>query len=203
MESTLLKRVFSGLSVILHPVFLFMYIFFFLLYKTDVFWGYFQAFNIKLITGYLFVNTILIPILITYLVNKDFQLNNKALRTVPLFVFIVVYVITFFLLTRILAPAILLRYVAAVILLGILLLVLNSFMKVSLHSAGWGLTLAFFLYLFFKNNDQSVYFYAIIGCLMLAGLAGTARLYLKAHNPTEIFTGYLTGILSMIVILFV
>ena len=36
-------------------------------------------------------------------------------------------------------------------------------------------------------------------CILLVGLVGTARLYLKEHKPQEIYSGYILGILGMMI----
>jgi membrane-associated phospholipid phosphatase len=37
--------------------------------------------------------------------------------------------------------------------------------------------------------------------LLLAGLTGTSRLYLKAHTPAQVYAGYFIGILTQFIAL--
>lgn len=42
--------------------------------------------------------------------------------------------------------------------------------------------------------------YHIIFIILVAGITGTSRLILKAHNPIEIYTGFLLGSIGMTLI---
>lgn len=90
-------------------------------------------------------------------------------------------------------------------------LLFNIFTKVSLHAialGGFGMGMAFILFYFSQNDiiltlmhhhiilDQRVVLFFVI---FIAGLVGTARLYLGAHKPEDVYGGYLVGILSQIV----
>ena len=43
----------------------------------------------------------------------------------------------------------------------------------------------------------------ILVLILLSGLLGSARLYLKAHNSKELLVGFLIGILSQFAIFFI
>ena len=92
-------------------------------------------------------------------------------------------------------------------------LTINSFTKISLHSiaAGGFLTGMFFivfnwsygyvdiplpfLSMEWRWSDRMV----MIIVFLLSGAIGTARLYLKAHKPDEIYGGYIVGILAQMI----
>jgi membrane-associated phospholipid phosphatase len=90
-------------------------------------------------------------------------------------------------------------------------LMLNSFTKISLHTiAAGGLVsgLLFIKYLysyetFFVNlpfgSFQVSTTFVIIIAMIIAGLVGTSRLMLKAHDEFDVYGGYIVGIFSMIV----
>lgn len=68
---------------------------------------------------------------------------------------------------------------------------INIFSKISLHAVGAGSLLGLALTIIrFSTFDLR---YVLIGCIILAGLIGTARLILDKHTPREIFTGYFVG----------
>ena len=89
-------------------------------------------------------------------------------------------------------------------------LMLNSFTKISLHTiAAGGLVsgLLFIKYLysyetFFVNlpfgSFQVSTTFVIIIAMIIAGLVGTSRLMLKAHDEFDVYGGYIVGIFSMI-----
>lgn len=89
--------------------------------------------------------------------------------------------------------------------------VLNTMTKISLHTVGMGgLLMGFilirynFTYELFVMNifgqdyqiQTNVLLYLII---LAAGAVGTARLYLKAHKPDQVYGGYFIGIVSMLI----
>ena len=52
-----------------------------------------------------------------------------------------------------------------------------------------------FLHIEYRLSDRLVIMIAV----MLAGIVGTSRLYLKAHKPDEVYGGYTVGILSQMI----
>ena len=87
---------------------------------------------------------------------------------------------------------------------------INLFMKVSLHATGMGglltmsaLTMLYAGYDTFSlpaalGGGQFATYGLVMAIVVLCGLVGTARLYLQAHTPEELTTGYLVGICTQI-----
>jgi hypothetical protein len=72
--------------------------------------------------------------------------------------------------------------------------VVNQFFKLSFHAFGWGGLLAMVWFLGkMANTDLTL---VLILVLLLSGWVGSARLYVKAHQPKEVYLGFLLGILS-------
>jgi len=70
-------------------------------------------------------------------------------------------------------------------------LLMNIFMKVSLHALGAGNLLGIILPIIRTSPyDLRIVFVALI---LVAGIIGASRLVLKAHTEREIFTGYFLG----------
>ncbi len=93
---------------------------------------------------------------------------------------------------------------------------LNAFTKVSTHAVGMGGLLTLMLLAmgtwrldFFTlqlGQMSPVYLHVnvlLMGMILLAGLVGTARLYLGAHTPSELWPGYLIGIFGQLVAYYV
>ena len=70
-------------------------------------------------------------------------------------------------------------------------LCINIFMKISLHTMGAGNLLG----IIFPLISISTYDlrFVLVTLILVAGIIGAARLILNAHNPREVFTGYLIG----------
>jgi membrane-associated phospholipid phosphatase len=96
------------------------------------------------------------------------------------------------------------------IVLGLCFLI-NLFSKISLHAAGAGgmIVIAALIWQFFAPYGFAIGSWimdsSIIVALILifAGLTGSARLYLKAHNPSEIMGGYFIGIAGQLIAFFI
>ena len=72
-----------------------------------------------------------------------------------------------------------------------LALIMNIFMKVSLHTLGAGNLLGIILPLI-RISTYDLRF-VFVGLILLAGIIGASRLILKAHTEREVFTGYFLG----------
>jgi len=89
---------------------------------------------------------------------------------------------------------------------------INNFVKISLHAIGIaGFTTALWLLLTYLQKPYidmdlgilGVYrvsaIFTLVGSVLLCGLVGTSRLYLKAHRPQEVYGGYLIGYVAQII----
>jgi len=89
--------------------------------------------------------------------------------------------------------------------------IINIFSKISMHTTGMGgligmvlLCLLYFQYpnfwLHLPGMDmmQLDSRYLLMAIILIAGLVGSTRLYLKAHNTTDVFGGYFVGLLGQV-----
>jgi hypothetical protein len=68
----------------------------------------------------------------------------------------------------------------------------NLFHKLSIHMTGMGGLLMALILSSFSSVKPILPFILLV--MLLCGLVGSARLYLNAHTPKEIFTGLIAGI---------
>jgi hypothetical protein len=87
----------------------------------------------------------------------------------------------------------------ATILLFAALIITVSYTKISLHTMGMGALLAIAM------ASASIAMFdvtnVIMGVIFLAGLSGTARLLLNAHNYRQVYWGYMIGFLCQSLVL--
>lgn len=76
-------------------------------------------------------------------------------------------------------------------------LVANNFIKISMHTTGWGGVIGYFVVLMAGLGLNVAIPLAVI--FVLAGIAATSRLVLSAHTTWEIYIGLFTGILAQLV----
>lgn len=78
---------------------------------------------------------------------------------------------------------------------------INLFSKISIHAVAMGGLLGLvFLGLFIA--DFSNFFFLAQLLILVIGIVGTARLILNAHEPTDIYGGYLIGFLAQLIALY-
>jgi hypothetical protein len=189
------------LSIILHPVFVFSYLLIGLVFLTPEF-VYFR-FNQHLLIAiaYIFINSVVIPVGLLLLVERNIWLPGKTGRTSSLIIMAVAYSFMFYFLYKFHFPGIFLHYVAGCIAGFVLLIFINSAFKISFHTTAVGSAIALLFMLFLAYPPDL--FWLLFGSLILAGISGSARLYLKAHTPMEIYTGYGFGFLTILIALLV
>lgn len=91
---------------------------------------------------------------------------------------------------------------------------INIFDKISAHTVGIGGILGFLMLFLFQQGNASLLFQSFnaniylipmslvfLIALLIAGLTGTSRLYLKAHTSAQVYAGYFIGILTQFIAL--
>lgn len=86
---------------------------------------------------------------------------------------------------------------------------INNFIKISLHTIGMGSVISLFLILKYKLEYSGLSFkispastvelsmdFLLIIVILLAGVVGTSRLFLKAHTVKELYLGYIVGFIT-------
>jgi hypothetical protein len=151
------------------------------------------------------VFTLLIPlagvlILLKFNAVNSLEMSVRNERTLPLIISSTSFMVLLFSLKSTGIPPVFLYilYSATFALLAGLLI--NLFYKISLHTLGWGAIAAAFTGVSLKLGVPLLAF--IIVAVLLSGLAGYARLKQNAHNPAQVYLGYVAGISVIILISF-
>ncbi len=77
--------------------------------------------------------------------------------------------------------------------------VINLFSKISMHTVGMGGFLAMVIIIMARSYAGNEY--VLVLAILIAGLSGTSRMLLAAHEPADIYGGYLIGFLAQFVAL--
>jgi hypothetical protein len=194
-------KIATFLSVLFHPLFLFFYLILYLVYFTDFFLLYRYSPNLWMLLSYVFLNTVVIPIILIFFYSRDLLMRNKEKRTIPYLIMIVVYSFMLFFFFKFYISALILRFLIALILGLTILTIINVYFKLSLHTFTMGCLIAFFIRIYFLQSGM--FFYPLIVVLILAGIIGSARLALEVHTKEEILSGYAIGILPTLLVLFI
>ncbi len=149
------------------------------------------------------VFTLVIPvtgvlILLKFNALNSIEMNQRNERTIPLLIASTSFMVLLYSLKSSGIPPLFLYvlYSATFALLAGLLI--NLVYKISLHTLGWGAMAATFTGISIRMGIPLMIF--IIFSIVLSGLAGYARLKQNAHNQTQVYLGYVTGVLVVVLI---
>ena len=161
--------------------------------------------RISMIVVFLFTCIFPLGMIIMLYLSKmiqDLELSAKHERVLPIALTIILLLFTFFVIRGI--PQLEKGHTAFLLspAMGMLLiLIVNRYMKPSVHMLGLGGVLGMMLIImvFFRAQLQLLFVLVILA----AGLTGSARLILKLHTPKELLVGFLMGFLTTGVIMII
>ena len=154
--------------------------------------------QMQLLIALIFITTFVIPMLSMSTLKltgtiSSFLLEKRKERLMPFFFTVFFYGITVYMFTyRIgqIDTITLLLGTITIIILVVALLTIK--IKVSAHSAGMGGGIGFLWALKLTYPDM-ILLWPLLGAILITGCVMTARMYLNAHKPIEIYLGGAIG----------
>lgn len=152
------------------------------------------------------VNNILVPIsLLPFLMHMNFisewNLGNKEERKVPMIIATILYATTSYIVFRFPIPYFLKSFIYSAFLLSLIVTIVNFRYKISLHAVGTGALMGVILYLAYRMYSPVVW-YIVLGSVV-TGLVLSSRLQLNAHNPRQVWSGFITGFAGLTIFLYI
>jgi len=213
----MLKPIAQFISLIFHPVFLFVYIVVLLLLINPYMFGFSNIVEANELLMIVTLTVIPIPIIVVLMqkglgLSESIYLRNKQERIGPYLVSALLYLSLYLQLAKTnSANAFQVATMGAVIALFGAFFV-NNFFKISLHAIGAGalismlvLTVMFYSQNTFVLRIGDMYFgeFNTITVLYLSvaisGAICTARLILNQHNNKEIYSGFILGFFAQLI----
>lgn len=200
-----MKKFFLILSYILHPLiipFLIVYIYL----NSGTYISFLYDISAKRsIYLFIFLNTIVLPVLFLLLLKKfkfiaDIYLRKRKERFLPYFFIFIFYSFTIYIFKKISFPFIFFKLFGGILAILFLVTIINLKWKISIHTAAWGGAIAALFYFHLKFSVDL--FFPLILFIFCAGLISTARLYLKEHSNLEIYAGIILGFLTQFVFMY-
>ena len=195
-----LKIVANILSIILHPL-LMPTIGLFLIFSSKTYLSYMPIHEQKILYLIVFINTFVFPVsIIPFFIYqksiKNFKLNDRKERIIPLSIISIFYFFTYIILHKLIAPTIIQNFMLGSSISTLLAFLINLRWKISAHMIGIGGIVGLVLSLSIKLSVdlQSI----IIILVLFSGIIGSARLYLNEHKPSQIYCGFLVGLLTVL-----
>ena len=203
-------------SVVFHPLFVLMYITLVLLWSNPFAFGWRHVAEADMLLIILGMTTITLPALAILMMKllgwvQSFELETRQERIGPYIVTGIMYLSLYLHLVRAGTFPVSIRIAVLGTLIGLwTCFVLNNFIKVSVHALGMGglvamvgLTRTTFggseaqIAIGGGNNLVLPLDFLFYASVIIAGLTCTSRLILKAHQPREVYLGFLTGVASI------
>ncbi|MGA2822336.1 MAG: hypothetical protein ABSE72_02305 [Bacteroidales bacterium] len=190
------ERIAKMFTLVFHPLFIPFYMLLILL-NVNTFFAMMIPVKAKLLlSGLVFLTTILLPLLIVFLLYrlkmvKSFNLESREERIYPLLAVAVFYYITYYLLKSFPISFIFSYYMLGSTFLTILAMIISFYRKISLHMIGIGGMLGLLMGLSLNLNLDLTWF--VVGAIILGGFLGFARIQSNSHKPSEIYSGFLVG----------
>jgi hypothetical protein len=189
------------ISVVFHPLLMLVYGLA-IIFSAPTLFGYLPVEVKKLLFLIVLVNNVFLPLsLLPFFMHRNlissWTINDRKERTIPLILTTVLYGTTSFIIFRYQIPFFLKSYIFSAFFLSLAVTVINLWWKISLHSVAAGALLGIVLLLSFRMHT------ALVGYLILVTITGgsvlSSRLRLNYHNPPQVWLGFLTGFLGLIV----
>lgn len=154
------------------------------------------------IIGGTFVSTALMPGAFIYMLIRngaagDMELSDRKERALPYLIFIASIVACVFFLYKMLMPFWLLAMLIGVCVALLVALCVNFAWKISAHAIGVGGLLGGIMGVARLHMINP--YWAFIVVLVIAGLLGTSRIFLKRHTPMQVYAGFCLGFICTFV----
>jgi hypothetical protein len=186
------------ISIVFHPTFQATFLTFILYSSVPELFRPFDDSSFPRLLLFVAVLTCLFPLMLILGLRalgtiSSLNMPTRQERLMPFFFISLFYGLTVYFFSQRLAmnDMIVVMLIAVTILIFLIFLITIKF-KISVHAAAsWGV----FGCLLSLNTQlpDSPLLYPIIGSVLLAGLVSSARLYLNAHTPKEVYYGLLLG----------
>ncbi len=190
-------------SVVLHPLII-PTLGIIILFRLNTYIGFAVAEQVKrFILIMVFVNTAVAPALATVLLKrsgviKNVLLDERGERLFPLLMSALFYILTYYLLKQITLPSLIYYFVIGATLLVLICLIITFRWKISIHMMSMGGMTGFLIAAsMLLRTDITV---LIMLAILLSGFLGASRIRLNAHTPSQVYTGYVLGLVVMLVL---
>jgi nitrate reductase NapE component len=194
-------RIFGNFfSYLFHPVFVPLYIIFFLLYIHPSAFSGFSEQEKKQTVLIILLNLVLFPLITVLLLKAVGFIDSLYLRTQKdrIIPYIASGIFFFWGYTVFKEqpqyPPVLTAFILGIFLASSAALLANIYFKVSMHAIGMGGWLGFFLLLFYRNSMLMTW--PLCLALLITGLVCSSRLLLRSHEQKDIYGGLLIGMVT-------
>lgn len=176
-----------------------------IIFFTNNYISTFTSPQVKLIIlGITFVFTFLLPVINVFILYKAGRIKSLALedsteRALPYASTLLYYGALFYLFYNAQFPNIFKILILGAALCILITLLINFKWKISAHMIGIGGTVGATLGVIYRLQQDMVLVLAL--AIFVAGAVGFARLKLNAHNPSQVYSGFLLGFAAEVLLM--
>ena len=191
-------------SVIFYPLLIPLYGLIIIFTAPTVFW-YYIPLKAKLLLFVIFLfDNLLVPMLLMPFFRyrnliSSWTLSGKNERTLPLMTVSLWYAITSYILFRLEIPVFFKAYAYSLTMVSIIVLASARWMKMSAYSAASAVVVAMILSLSIRMSVSLPLYLGLSA--ILSGVIMSSRLRLNAHNPGEVYSGFIAGFATTCIIM--
>ena len=147
--------------------------------------------------------TFFLPLLISLLLLKtkqiaSLEMSTKEERKIPYLAASIFYFSESYLLIKLEIPALIQAMILGATVLVVSVLIINLFWKISSHMVGIGGLCGMMIAV--SSRLQINMHFVFIALFLIAGLVAFSRLKLNAHNPAQVYLGFLLGVAVQIIL---
>jgi len=214
-----MTKVARAFSVLLHPLFLTSYMLLLMISTNPYLFGFTTPLSKGLVLISVITISMMFPLLAIVLMKmlgfiEKLEMEDKKERIGPLIASGLFYMWLYINIRKNdFIPDVFSAFVLGTTMAMFVALIITNFSKISLHTIGAGGFLMAILLVFFHLSSGNLNLVFNVGdtnitiserliimiTVLLAGVIGSSRLKLGAHQPDEIFGGYIVGILCQII----
>lgn len=204
MDTLTLRKFAAGLSWVLHPFLLPLYLMALLLTATA--FAYYPAGVKFYLLWVVALYTTVIPVLSLGVLRSlgrisDFRVDDRRERTLPLLLGAVCYVLCALTIARVPSAIFVRKFMFAAACCEVMCLLVSLRWKISLHLTGMGALVALLVVMNVVGAGRMLVPLAV--ALLCAGALASARLYLGCHNGAQVAAGFFGGFaVAMLAVLF-
>ncbi len=187
------------ISFIFNPLFIPLYSLIFIFTAPTLF--LYLPFKVKKILFLIVLaNNVIIPVsLMPFFKYKNiissWNIESRDERAIPLLSVTFLYSVTSFIMFRLPIPVFVQTFFLSTSILSLVVLVINQWWKISIHSVGAGALTAIIFTLSVKMSVLLIWF--LIPAILISGLILSSRLKLNSQDPSRVYLGFLTGFAEM------
>ena len=192
----------KAFSVIFHPIFIPVYLSWFLVYQHHFLFSGFSEWDKTKLMLQFFVMYTFFPVITTLLLKalgfiKSIFLKTQRDRIIPYVVSGIYYFWVWYVLRNQLQyPKEIVSFSLAAFIASSIGLMANIYLKVSMHAIAVGVMGTFMALLAFSDTSNiSLY---LLFAFLITGIVCTSRLLVSDHNQREVYTGLFIGIVSQV-----